>query len=178
MVHFSTIQSGKLQKYERKMNHSKPFGIRKFDHSVKFLSLSRDELTCMNTAFFGFIWMLSASILGLAMFTIPVGHNVRLVFGDISLFILMNILAVIGYGIEFHSIGVPYASEFSLNFRKMNFFPLFLSFFTVRCISINMLLLIVSIIISNLTYQTIINTYPSVHLFLVYWLTSSVIHGS
>ncbi|XP_074604792.1 5-hydroxytryptamine receptor 3A-like [Brevipalpus obovatus] len=84
-----------------------------------------------------FLPYLAASILGLAMFTIPVGHNVRLVFGGISLFILMNLLVIIGYEVGFHSIGVPYA---------------------IRCISINMVILIVSIIISNITYQIIINS--------------------
>lgn len=58
-----------------------------------------------------FIPYLTASLLGLIVFVLPIGSYYRLVFALLALFILINLLLFLAYNLGFHSLGVPYASK-------------------------------------------------------------------
>ncbi|XP_015785066.1 neuronal acetylcholine receptor subunit alpha-7-like [Tetranychus urticae] len=100
---------------------------------------------------------LTASLLGLVVFLVPIGSIYRIVFGSLALFILVNLLLFLAYNIGFHALGVPYA---------------------VRCISINIMLITISLVVTNMTYQLIMSlmvTCPPLPSCLAHHLTNPIL---
>lgn len=54
---------------------------------------------------------LTASLLGLVVFLLPIGSYYRMVFAGLSLFILVIILVFLADHLGFHSAGVPYTGK-------------------------------------------------------------------
>ncbi|XP_015785063.1 neuronal acetylcholine receptor subunit alpha-6-like [Tetranychus urticae] len=100
---------------------------------------------------------LTASLLGLVAFLVPIGSIYRIVFGSLAIFILIFLLSFLADNIGFHSLGVPYA---------------------VRCISINIMLITISLVVTNMTYQLIMSlmvTCPPLPSFLAHHLTNPIL---